>query len=175
MQVYPAGRAKDVLILKNRLAPLRVLAVFSICATFISCGASALAATPFDALLGTWSGSGKIRYHSGEFERVRCSAYYRGGGQNLSLAIRCKSTSRKIEVRGRLLQRGNRVSGTWEERTFNASGEAQGRITSRRMHLSITGGGLSGSMSVTYSRSRQAVVIATRGIGMKSITVNLRR
>jgi hypothetical protein len=125
--------------------------------------------------LGTWSGSGQIRYQSGETEGIRCTAYYTGGGQRLRLAIRCKSTSNDIEIRGLLTQQADRVSGTWEERTFNAAGEATGRMTSGRMSLSITGGGLSGSMSVSYSGSRQTVVITTQGIPMKSVNVTLGR
>lgn len=134
---------------------------------------SARAATPFDDLLGSWSGSGQIRYESGESEGVRCTAYYTGGGQRLRLAIRCKSTSNDIEIRGLLTQQADRLSGTWEERTFNAAGEASGRMTSGRMSLSITGGGFSGSMSVAYGGSRQTVVITTQGIPMKSVNVSL--
>jgi hypothetical protein len=74
-----------------------------------------------------------------------------------------------------LVQRGDRVSGTWEERTFNAAGTAKGRITGRRIRLSVSGGGLSGTMSVSFGRSRQVVIIATQGIGMESVTISLGR
>ena len=142
-------------------------------ALILGTAVSAGAATPFDDLLGSWSGSGQIRYESGDAEGVRCNAYYTGGGQRLHLAIRCKSTSNDIEIRGVLTQQADKLSGTWEERTFNASGEASGRIASGRMNLSITGGGFSGSMAVTYSGSRQTVVITTQGIPMKSVNVTL--
>jgi hypothetical protein len=159
-------------ILGHYLVHLRAVGIFAL---VIGIAVSARAATPFDGLLGTWSGSGQIRYQSGETEGIRCTAYYTGGGQRLRLAIRCKSTSNDIEIRGLLTQQADRVSGTWEERTFNAAGEATGRMTSGRMSLSITGGGLSGSMSVSYSGSRQTVVITTQGIPMKSVNVTLGR
>jgi hypothetical protein len=159
-------------ILGHYLVHLRAVGIFAL---VIGIAVSAHAATPFDGLLGTWSGSGQIRYQSGETEGIRCTAYYTGGGQRLRLAIRCKSTSNDIEIRGLLTQQADRVSGTWEERTFNAAGEATGRMTSGRMSLSITGGGLSGSMSVSYSGSRQTVVITTQGIPMKSVNVTLGR
>jgi hypothetical protein len=146
------------------------------CAAFalvIGIAVSARAGASFDGLLGAWSGSGQIRYESGDTEGVRCSAYYTGGGQQLRLAIRCRSTSNNIEIRGLLTQQADRISGTWEERTFNAAGEASGRMTNGRMNLSITGGGFSGSMSVSYSESRQTVVITTQGIPMKSVNVTL--
>jgi hypothetical protein len=130
-------------------------------------------ATSFDGLLGAWSGSGQIRYESGESESIRCNAYYTGGGLKLGLAIRCKSGTNDIEIRGALAQQGERLSGTWEERTSNASGEASGRISAGRMTLSIAGSGFSGSMSVSYGGSRQVVTITTQGIPMKSVSVTL--
>lgn len=51
----------------------------AIFALFIGIAFSAHAGAPFDALLGSWSGSGQIRYESGDTEGVRCSAYYTGG------------------------------------------------------------------------------------------------
>ena len=127
----------------------------------------------FDGLLGTWSGSGQVRYQSGDTEGIRCNAYYTGGGTKLGLAIRCKSASNDIEIRGALTHQGEKVSGTWEERTFNASGAASGRMSAGRLTLSIEGGGFSGTMSVAYGGPRQTVAITTQGIPMKSVNVTL--
>ncbi|NJO33957.1 MAG: hypothetical protein HC869_13260 [Rhodospirillales bacterium] len=135
--------------------------------------ASVLARTPFDALLGAWSGSGQIRYQDGQSEPVRCTAYYTEGGQRLRLAIRCRSASNEIDIRGQLSARGEVVTGSWEERTFNASGQASGRIAGNRIALSVTGGGFSGSMSVSYGTSRQAVLISTEGIPMRSVNITM--
>jgi hypothetical protein len=74
---------------------------------------------------------------------------------------------------GQLVASGDNISGTWEERTFNASGEASGRFTGNRMNLSVKGGGFSGSMSVLLGGGRQVVTIATEGISLKSVTVTL--
>jgi hypothetical protein len=141
----------------------------------IGIGATAHAATPFDGLLGSWSGSGQIRYQSGDSEAVRCTAYYTGGGARLRLAIRCKSVSNEIEIRGQLALQADKVSGSWEERTFNVSGEASGRTAGGRMSLSIAGGGFSGSMVVSHEGTRQSVTISTSGIPMKSVNVTMSR
>jgi hypothetical protein len=147
---------------------LAALTVFGCIAT------AALAATPFDALLGSWSGTGQIRYDDGSAESVRCQAYYTEGGQRLRLAIRCKSASHEIEIRGLLTEAaGGSVTGTWEERTFNVAGEAKGHVTASRLTLSVSGGGFSGSMSVTLGGSRQTVTISTQGISMRSVNVVL--
>jgi hypothetical protein len=134
---------------------------------------SAEAATLLDRLMGSWSGSGQIRYDDGQSEGVRCSAYYTGGGDRLRLAIRCRSDSTEVEIRGLLSRQGETLAGTWEERTFNASGEARGRIAGDKMSLTVRGGGFSGSMTVAYSGSRQVVTISTEGIRMRSVNVTL--
>ncbi len=152
---------------------LALAAILSLLSAMVIGFGPARAATPFDSLLGAWSGSGQIRYVDQQSESIRCSAYYSGGGTKLRLAIRCKSTSTEIEIRGVLSQQGNRVTGTWEERTFNASGEATGNISASRINLSISGGGFSGSMAVSYGGARQTVTISTQGIKMRSVHITL--
>jgi hypothetical protein len=125
--------------------------------------------------MGSWSGSGQIRYDDGQSEGVRCSAYYTGGNERVHLAIRCRSDSTEVEIRGLLTRQGEKLAGTWEERTFNVSGEARGSLATERMSLSITGGGFSGSMSVTHAGSRQVVTITTQGIKMHSVNITLTR
>jgi hypothetical protein len=131
------------------------------------------AATVLDNFLGAWGGSGQVRYDDGSSEGVRCNAYYTGSGDRLRLAITCKSDSTEIHIRGLLSRQGEALSGTWEERTFNASGEAKGRVAGDKMSLSISGGGFSGSMSVGYAGSKQTVTITTQGIKMRSVNVTL--
>ena len=92
----------------------------------------------------------------------------------MGLAIRCASASAKIDLRSLLAYEGGRVSGNWEERTFNASGEVTGRASSGSMTLNI-GGGISGSMSVSLSGSSQSVSIRTSGSGLKGVSISLRR
>ena len=97
--------------------------------------------SPFDTLLGSWGGSGEIRLDKGRKERIKCNAYYTGGGSDLGLAIRCQSDNYKIEIRSKLSYSGGRLSGNWEERTFNASGTASGTASPNKISLAIKGGG----------------------------------
>ena len=85
--------------------------------TLIISAIAAPADSSFNSLLGAWSGSGQVRYLSGDTEGIRCTAYYTGGGTKLGLAIRSKSASNDIEISGVLTHQGEKVSGTWEERT----------------------------------------------------------
>jgi len=83
---------------------------------------------PFDSLLGTWTGSGRLVLQGGQREDIKCNAYYTGGGSKLRLAVRCASASYKVEIRSKLTRAGDEISGTWEERTYNAAGSVSGRV-----------------------------------------------
>ncbi len=129
---------------------------------------------PFDTLLGSWRGSGKIELEGGRMERLKCNAYYTGGGSQLGMAILCQSETSNVQIRSKLSQSGGRITGTWEERTYNAEGSATGQAISDKISLQISGG-VTGTMLVSYSGSRQSVAIATQGIALKSVTIDLTR
>jgi len=155
----------------------RLLAALALTASFMLSpwpGTQAAASNPFDTLLGSWRGSGQIQLSDGRKERLKCNAYYTGGGSQLGMAIRCQSETSNVEIRSKLSQSGGRITGTWEERTFNAEGSASGQATSDKISLQISGG-VTGTMSVSYSGSRQSVAIATQGIALKSVTIDLTR
>lgn len=131
------------------------------------------AASPFDALLGSWRGSGKVQLNTG-MERLSCNAYYTGGGSQLGMAIRCKSGTSKVEIRSKLSLSGSRITGNWEERTYNAAGTASGTAKPGRISITVTGS-IRGSMVVSFSRSRQSVSISTSGSPLQRVSINLTR
>jgi hypothetical protein len=130
--------------------------------------------SPFNALLGSWGGSGEIRLDRGRKERIKCNAYYTGGGSDLGLAIRCQSDNYKIEIRSKLSYSGGRLSGNWEERTFNASGTATGTATSNRISLAIKGA-VSANMQVNFTKSTQSVNITVQGVALQGVRITLAR
>jgi hypothetical protein len=140
-------------------------------------GALADPASPFVQLGGTWSGDGRVRFGDGSSEQIRCRAYYnpKDGGKQLGLAIRCASPSYKMEIRASLFDNNGRVTGTWEERTFNTTGHATGRASNGNVSLAIAGGGLTGTMSVSFRRSSQKVAIVTSGTNLRGVSMSLTR
>jgi len=156
----------------RRAAPI-LLATAAMVGLFITTPSQEAEASPFDSLLGSWRGSGKIMLDSGP-ERLSCNAYYTGGGSQLGLAIRCKSDTSNVEIRSKLSLSGNRITGNWEERTYNAEGSASGTAVPGKISIRVSGS-VTGSMIVSYSGSRQSVSIATQGIALKSVTISLTR
>jgi hypothetical protein len=157
------------------------IASTAICLTMGSAGfaPSTLAkpGSPFAQLGGTWSGGGQVRFSDGKAERITCKAYYtaKDTADELGLAIRCASISYKIEIRANLVNDNGRLSGRWEERTFNAQGDVTGKASAGNISMTINGGGISGSMSVSYGDKTQSVSISTEGSNLKGVTISLSR
>ena len=167
-----ASRAMISCCATSRSGASRIVSALVLAAMTLP-GSAALAATPFDRLGGSWAGNGTATFEGGKSEKLRCNGYYRNeGGTKLGLAIRCASPSNKIEVRGDLTYSGGSVSGTWEERTYNAGGTASGSGSEAGINLSFSGSA-SGSMRVTVSGSRQSVSITYSGIALKSVNVSM--
>jgi hypothetical protein len=156
--------------MRSATAGLAVASAVVLAAPAVAADSAAVA-----TLLGNWGGSGRIHYTDGSTETIRCTAYYTGGGAELQMAIQCQGQGNPIHMRSRVKIDGARASGSWEERTFNASGDATGKVGGDSMSLSLSGGGFSGSMSVSFSKSQHSVNISTQGIGMTKASISFNR
>jgi len=141
-----------------------------------SLGGPASAGGPFEQLVGTWSGKGKVTFEGGNSEALACTAYYvsRDAGAGLGLAIRCASTSYKTEIRSNLHHANGKIHGEWEERSFNAAGAASGVVSPERISLQISGA-INGSMTIVQAGSKQSVSISTSGGGLSAVSIGLSR
>jgi hypothetical protein len=178
----PIGRcsAEEVTMLADRkMASRFVLAASAISlALLFTAGSAASTPTPFDVLKGSWRGDGSLKLQDGKRETLGCTAYYRssGGGDMLGVALRCAGKTTKFELRSYLDYKGGSVSGSWEERTFNASGDASGVLKPGSMRLNFRGG-VSGNMSVAFTSSSQSISIsiASAGAAVTGIHLKLHR
>lgn len=139
-------------------------------------GSGQAVAGNFGSLKGSWRGGGQINLAGGRSESLRCKAYYnpKAGGQQLGMAVRCASTSYKFELRAQLAVKDGRVTGSWEERTFNASGSAAGVLQPGRMSLSASGA-VNAGITVSFSDSRQSVVMSGNFDKFRGIKLALSR
>jgi hypothetical protein len=160
----------------TRIAAWRPVAGAVLGSVLLAASGSAETASAFTALGGAWSGSGQIRLEGGQREAIRCSANYapRSGGTALGLSLRCASASGRIELRANLQSRGNRISGSWEERSYNVSGDVSGIAASGNLRL-LFSGSLSGAMLVTTSGNSQSISVRTDASALQGVNVSLRR
>lgn len=159
-------------MLKNGLVAQCVALGFAALAGAAVLPAASAADSAFGGLAGSWGGSGTIKYTDGSTERMRCSARYNGGASDVALSINCASSAHNIDLSGRLHANGSHVSGNWSESNFGLSGSANGRSSPGRVSLGL-GGGVSGSMSVSYSAAHQDVAISVGGTALESVTISL--
>lgn len=132
----------------------------------------------FSSLSGFWIGPGRIEFAEMASEALLCKAYYTTTGQadRLNIVLRCASRTNKIELRAKLSAEGSNLIGTWEERTFNASGTVAGKATDGKIALAIdSGGGFSATMLVIQDNAHHSVSITARGVGFKTVYVSLSR
>ena len=117
-----------------------------------------------------------ITLAGGNSQRINCRAYYniKDSGLGLGFAIRCASPDNKIELRARIKDTNGRLSGTWEERTFNATGQISGTASRSLVNLTIDGS-VSGSVQIVYNGRHQKVSISTATEGLRGIAINFRR
>lgn len=167
MQIVVAARRSSVM--RARVGVVGAVALVAL--------AGPLSARPaaFAGLTGSWTGTGHIQLANGEKESLKCKAYYTDKGEDLGIALRCASTSYKIDLRAQLTASGSVLSGSWEERQFNAAGNATGQASGNKISLSVIGGGVTAGMSVTTSGASQAVSITTAGTAMKGANISLSR
>ncbi len=168
------------------MAPKRQHGFFAIAAKLTAALALALltvcpagaVATPFEAVKGSWVGGGALNFKDGRSEKLDCNAYYTGSddGNALTTALRCSGPSGKFELRSHLSYASGKVGGSWEERTYNASGDASGTLNPGNLRLNFSGG-VAGSMTVAFSAASQTVSIAisTSEVPVKGMHFDFRR
>jgi hypothetical protein len=166
--------SKSARALGTVLAQFGALALIGAATVSLSAN-SAAADGGLDALAGAWHGGGTMSFESGTTENISCNGYFKGAG-NLSVVIRCKGTSSNFELRSKLESSGDKVSGSWEERTYNATGDVSGTASAGKLNLQFSGS-LTGSLEMSFSSSSQSVSVSvdTKGAGIKGVRVSLNR
>ena len=129
--------------------------------------------SPFDTLLGSWGGSGQIRLDKGREERLKCNAYYTGGGA----AARHGHPLPERQLQDRDPQQAQLVAAAASPATGKSAPsmrKAMPRVRPRATRsASQISGGVTGTMLVSYTESRQSVAISTQGVALQSVTITL--
>ena len=142
---------------------------------WVAASAIGARANSIDDLNGYWTGSGSVVLASGNTERVKCAVTYKvtdGGGQ-IRQSLRCASTDYKIEAHAELQLKGALVTGSWEERTYSATGQVRGRYTGNDFVLAIEGANFSAAMNISLSTCKQSINISPHGLDVTRISLGL--
>ena len=111
------------------------------------------AGNPFDKLSGDWKGGGTVTPAKGDPMKVACKATYKVTGSNLSQDLRCAGTDYRIDATLKLTDKGGKIRGSWNEKTYDANGGVTGTAKGDVIHARISGDKFSGRLSLTVSNA----------------------
>lgn len=114
---------------------------------------------PFVLLNGYWSGGGTVIPQKGNAEKVSCRVTYSVAGSAVTQNMRCAGTDYKFNTSSKLTYSGGKISGSWSETTYDASGTVSGTASGNTIHARISGDKFSGRMSINVSGSRHTINI----------------
>jgi hypothetical protein len=137
--------------------------------------AAAQNAHPFDAMKGSWTGTGTITLGSGDKERIRCRANYDVDGDFVRQDLRCASDSYKFEMQNELTNSGGQVNGNWNEVSRRASGRIYGRVASGRIEAMAETSGFAATFVLTTRGDQQTVKIESKSPDISDVSISLRR
>ncbi len=119
---------------------------------------------------GSWSGNGTFATLSGARENLKCTASIPLSGNTLKVNVRCASASGGINARSVIALNGSALTGTWEERTYNAEGTLRGTLLSNEISLTLNGPFV-GSMRLSVSGKTLKVSLSSTKFGNASVTL----
>ncbi len=135
------------------------LAALILAASLASAAAAAPSGNPFDQLKGYWSGGGTLTPVNGKAEKVSCRVTYNVAGSAVSQTMRCAGTDYKINTSTKLTYKGGKISGSWNESTYDANGGVSGTANGNTIHARISGDKFSGRMSINISGKGHSINI----------------
>jgi hypothetical protein len=153
----------------------KLSSLFAVGLLAAACVVPALAANGIEDMNGYWSGNGSVILSNGNTERVKCSVTYKvtDGGTQIRQSMRCASADYKIDALAELRVKGERVSGSWEEKTYSATGAVTGKFSDNNFVLSIQGANFSAAMNVSLSDCKQSISISPQGLDVTRISIGL--
>jgi len=135
-------------------------------AALLTSSLPALAAGPFEALAGSWSGAGTVHPQGGAAERIRCTATYRPqGASQLTAHLRCASDSYNFDLTGNISSDGSSLRGQWTENSRGVGGTVAGSVNGDRMQVHIDSSGFSADLGISTRGRSQSVSMDSHGGG----------
>jgi hypothetical protein len=151
------------LSLGSWLASRLSLATLCLCVAVVPLrSANAIAASPFAALVGRWTGEGVLGFKASKPERIKCRATYilDPAAQNeLKQTIRCATSSGAIEIISNVKEADGKLSGHWKETIHNFEGDLTGNVSPKGFRIIVKGADITANMDIAVKGDKQAVEI----------------
>jgi hypothetical protein len=160
-----------------RFLRFSALPALAIAMSLVGPQSAAMAASPFDTFVGSWSGNGQLVGANGHRESIRCRAEYTEakGGTALNQAIVCASESFKLDIKSYVEASGESVQGYWKEAARDVSGNVSGRVSGGRFEGEFSAPAFTAAILLTSNGRTQAVSIQPRGGDISDVRIELKR
>jgi hypothetical protein len=146
--------APRLTILTARLLSMMLLVV----AAFASVEAGAAAeGNPFDQLKGDWTGGGVVTPAKGGTKKVTCKVTYAVSGSTATQNMVCNGDDYQFDAKSKFKNNGGKLTGSWNEVIYDASGNISGTAGGDTVHARISGDKFSGRMSIVISADRHTI------------------
>jgi hypothetical protein len=106
---------------------------------------------PFDQLKGDWTGGGVVTPSKGGTEKVDCKVTYTVAGSAVTQSMLCSGNDYKFDAKTKFKYDGGKVTGSWNEATYDASGSVSGTAAGETVHARISGDKFSGRMAINVA------------------------
>ena len=118
------------------------------------------AAWPPAAVLGRWTGEGRLGFREGKFETVKCRVTYIADDDKiLKQTVRCATAGANVEVKSSITEASGALSGTWEETVYNLHGDISGLTTPKGFRVQVKSDSLNANMDLIVSDAKQVIEI----------------
>jgi hypothetical protein len=142
-------------ILTVRLLPALLLVVAAFAS--VEAGAAADKGNPFDQLKGDWTGGGVVTPAKGGTKKVTCKVSYAVAGAAITQNMVCNGDDYQFDAKTKFKNNGGKLSGSWNEVIYDASGNISGTAGGDTVHARISGDKFSGRMSIIVSADRHTI------------------
>jgi hypothetical protein len=142
-------------ILTVRLLPALLLVVAAFAS--VEAGAAADKGNPFDQLKGDWTGGGVVTPAKGGTKKVTCKVSYAVAGSAITQNMVCNGDDYQFDAKTKFKNNGGKLSGSWNEVIYDASGNISGTAGGDTVHARISGDKFSGRMSIIVSADRHTI------------------
>ena len=137
-------------------------------------GGIAQSGGPFAGFDGSWSGSGTVALSNGTTEHIRCKADYKVNANGLGLKqnLHCASDSYKFDLSSDVTSQGERISGSWSEKSRNIFGNLQGTAGAGQIDVFVEASGFAASLNLRTNGTKQVVQIESKG-EIRGVTITM--
>lgn len=168
---------------KNMFTVCRPIYTYTLVRTFIMSVVCTVvifsqAAHAFDVstLAGRWIGEGNMISKNDEVEKMKCRlTFIIKDKAKVEQNIRCRSDSYQIEVRNVLIQKGNKISGTWKDRLNELNGTINGTVRGQNIKALVKGETFNSTLNVKVENDRQKIQLKPANGPIKLINFELAR